>query len=206
MIESGANLKPSTVGPEQGNNRSKPHTVWCPVCGFSYIQGLPGEARRHAAYHRHYLHPVKPKPNPRLAAYDGDVRVDGASPRWLNRLVYTRAHALQRDIGLDFPQWRWDGPPKPAGYERDLHAWLLVEDKTTPVGVVGFTFIKGWKDDALPPGWHLFMAWVADAWRRKGVMSRRWAGWRQIYGDFTVEQPNRQMRALMRKMAGDAPP
>ena len=70
-----------------------------------------------------------------------------------------------------------------------------------PVGVVGFTFIK-WSD--APPGWHMFMAWVADGWRRQGVMSRRWPGWCQMYGDFTLEQPNEAMRALLRKMRGAA--
>lgn len=37
-------------------------------------------------------------------------------------------------------------------------------------GVVGFEFIQ-WGDKA--PGWHIIMAWIAEPWRRKGVLSRR---------------------------------
>jgi hypothetical protein len=35
----------------------------------------------------------------------------------------------------------------------------------------------------------LNFAWIAEPWRRKGVMSRRWPRWRATYGEFTLEQP-----------------
>jgi hypothetical protein len=84
---------------------------------------------------------------------------------------------------------------------RDLHALLLVEDGNIPVGAVGFVWTI-WSGS--PAGWHMFFAWVAEPWRCQGVMSRRWPLWRESYGEFTVEQPNKAMQALVRKM-GDAP-
>ena len=172
-------------------------TAFCPVCGYGYLDGLPGERRKHAGYHTAYMNPRRPKPDPHLAVYTGDVRVDGESPRWLHRLVYKRAYALQQDEGYDFPQWRKDPPPRMRGHERDQHALLLVEDGNIPVGVVGFVWAS-WSN--APAGWHMFMAWVADEWQRKGVMSRRWPAWRQTYGDFTLEHPNEAMWSFLRTM------
>jgi hypothetical protein len=148
---------------------SLPDTVFCPVCNYGYVRGLPGEARLHAAFHARYMRPRKPKPEPRLAAYGGDVRVDYRSPVWLHRRVYQCALGLKRDEHYDFPQWGERDAPENSRHERNHHAWLLVED-LTPVGAVGF-LDANWADI----GWHptMFFAWVADAWRRKGVMSRR---------------------------------
>jgi hypothetical protein len=58
-----------------------------------------------------------------------------------------------------------------APYERDLHALVLVENGTIPVGAVSFSWIN-WSN--CEPGWRMNFAWVADEWRRRGVMSRRW--------------------------------
>jgi hypothetical protein len=170
----------------------------CPLCGLLYCPDEPDDRRYHRSFHARVMKPRRPKPDARLDA--GDVRVDGTSPRWLNCLVYDRAHALKREEGFDFTQWGHDRPPRMAAYERDLHAILLVEQRI-PVGVVGFTFTN-WENRA--PGWHMFMAWLAPDWRRKGLMSRRWAAWRQSYGDFTLEQPNRAMLALAEKMKQQA--
>jgi hypothetical protein len=174
--------------------------VVCSICRYQYVDGygFSDERRRHARFHAAYLKPRRPVPDLRLAAYKGDVRVDGTSPGWLNRVVYRCARALQRDECYDFPQWDEDRPPKMRAYERDLHALLLIENDTIPVGVVGFVWTN-WSN--VPAGWHMFMASIADEWRRKGVMSRRWPAWRQTYGDFTHEQLNEAMGALIRKMA-----
>lgn len=82
-------------------------------------------------------------------------------------------------------------------WQRDLHALILVEDLIVPVGIAAFVWTE-WKSHA--PGWHMFMAWVADDWRRKGVMTRRWPQWRATYGDFTIEQPSKAMDAFIDKM------
>jgi hypothetical protein len=132
------------------------------------------------------------------------VRVDVASPQWLQRIVYHCALALKRDEHCDFPQWRKDRPPKGAAYERDLHALVLVEDRVIPVGAVGFSWIN-WSD--CEPGWHMNFAWVADSWRRQGVLTRRWPQWRKTYGGFTLERPlSRAMRAFVAKVESKASP
>ena len=94
--------------------------------------------------------------------------------------------ALKRDIRTDFPQWNENKAPQMIAYQRDLHALLLVEDENIPVGAVSFAWTI-WSD--AEPDWHMLFAWVADEWRRKGVMSRRWPHWRSTYGDFTLEHP-----------------
>jgi hypothetical protein len=180
--------------------RSAPISVICPACKYGYARGLPGEARLHAAFHASYMHQRKPRPEPRLAAFGGDVRVDAASQRWLHRIVYRCALALKRDERYDFPQWREDRPPEGAAYG-DLHAVVLVEDGVIPVGAVGFSWTK-WKDHT--PGWRMNFAWVADDWRRQGVMARRWTQWRETYGDFTLERPlSAAMKAFVAKMNAD---
>ena len=35
----------------------------------------------------------------------------------------------------------------------------------------------------------MLMAWMAEPWRRHGVLSRRWERWRETYGDFSIETP-----------------
>jgi zinc-finger of acetyl-transferase ESCO len=169
----------------------------CPVCKFNYVPGLPGEARQHAAFHARYMWQRKPKPEPRLRVFGGDVRVDAESPGWLQRIVYRCAVGLQRDEGYDFPQWREDGPPEPSANGRDSHALLLVENTNIPVGAVSFVWVD-WPD--YKPGWHMSFVWVGDAWRRKGVLTRRWPAWRSTYGDFTLARPlSEAMRAFVAK-------
>jgi hypothetical protein len=105
------------------------------------------------------MRPRRPKTDPRLVElqpHGGDVRVDASSPRWLHRLVYEIARALQRDERYDFPQWSKDG----AQAERDqTHAILFVEPEGIPIGATSFSWIEwanappGWRSRALPaPG------------------------------------------------------
>jgi hypothetical protein len=44
----------------------------CPACSYMWVDGLPGERRKHAGFHAAYMRPRRPKPDPRLAAYAGD--------------------------------------------------------------------------------------------------------------------------------------
>jgi hypothetical protein len=143
-----------------------------------------------AAFH------AAPRPEPRLAAFGGDVRVDANSPKWLQRIVYWCACRLQRDEGYDFPQWGEDGPRPMWAKERDMHALVLVENGSIAVGAVAFL-----RTDLPWCGWLMDFAWVADEWRRKGVMTRRWLSWRKIYGDFTLPSPlSSAMSSFVAKM------
>jgi hypothetical protein len=81
---------------------------------------------------------------------------------------------------------------------RDLHALVLVENGSIAVGVAAF-LRTDWP--YCEPGWLMMFAWISDEWRRRGVMTRRWLGWRKIYGDFTLSSPlSSEMRAFVGKM------
>jgi hypothetical protein len=155
---------------------------YCRVCRLEYE---PIDRQHHRRRHTEWMRPRRPKPSPRFAD-NVDVIVDETSPTRLHKLVYERARALMRDEGFSSnPQWNIDCAPEPRSPGGRIHAILLVED-STPVGAAGFAYTY-WAD--APPGWHLNFAWIAEPWRRKGVMSRRWPRWRATYGEFTLEQP-----------------
>jgi hypothetical protein len=139
-----------------------------------------------------------PRPEPRLAAFGGDVRVDAKSPKWLQRIVYQCAVGLQRDEGCDVLQWSQDGPPDGMwANTRDMHAWVLVENGSIAVGAVVF-LRSDWP--YCEPGWLMMFAWISDEWRRRGVMTRRWLSWRKICGNFTLSLPlSSEMRAFVSK-------
>jgi len=172
----------------------------CRICGFSYCPDLPDNRRQHCRFHAEFIRPRVPRPDLRLTDA-GDIRVDAQSPVWLHKLIYERARALRHDEGYDFAQWHSIEAPTPHDNERGIHALLLVENSNIPVGVVSFSWVD-WQNPGEPaPGWHMCMAWVADSWRRRGVMTHRWPNWRETYGDFTLERPlSTAMRALIIKV------
>jgi hypothetical protein len=50
-------------------------------------------------------------------------------------------------------------------------------------------------------GWVMMFAWISDEWRRQGVTTRRWLGWRKTDGDFTLSSPlSSAMRGFVGKM------
>jgi zinc-finger of acetyl-transferase ESCO len=163
----------------------------CPVCEFHYVPEIPENRKLHRQFHAEVVRPLICKPDPRLEALGstaGDIRVDIKSPKWLHGLIYDRARALSReeDYGTQWQEdgvpWEWDAlRPNPP------HAFLLIEQGNIPVGVAAFENGQFWTNIA--PGWHLLFVWVAPQWRRQGVLSRRWASWRTVYQDFTVETP-----------------
>jgi hypothetical protein len=176
-------------------------SIQCLTCNCHYIPGRVDEW--HAEWHADFiLWRRKSRPEPRLAAYDGDVRVDAASPEWLHHIVDGYAVGLTYDPGFAEPQWNVDRPSEMDVDQRDLHALVLVEDKFIPVGAVAFSQIIR---DGRAPVWRMMFASIDDEWRRRGVMSRRWPGWRKIYGDFELEKPlSRAMTAFVAKRAGEA--
>jgi zinc-finger of acetyl-transferase ESCO len=180
-------------------------TGHCLLCRFLYDPEYEEDRKLHRKRHAAMVAVRFPRPDPRLAAFGGgDVRVDRDSPRWLNNLVYDRARALAQDEGYDFPPWTKDTPPEDDyRYRDDTHAWLLIEEGSIPVGVTTFTWMK-WQN--IPPCWVMNIAWVANEWRRKGVMTRRWDGWRTAYGDFHLDRPlSVAMEAFARKIGHRGP-
>jgi hypothetical protein len=157
---------------------------------------LETDRKLHREFHAEFLHPRTPKVDPRLYVFPPgeDIRVEPASPKWLHRLVYDRAQALAREEHYDFAQWREDRAPEGEG----IHALLLIEERRA-VGAAGFEY-HTWTN--YPHGWHLNFIWIATAWRRRGVLSKRWPRWVQTYGRFTVETPlSEAMQAFCAKAA-----
>ena len=171
----------------------------CPTCDYRYLPGRESEERLHAEWHADYEFWLRcSQPDSRLEAYGGDVRVDETSPEWLHAIVYGHS------FGMTFcsAQWNTDRPSWMDDDQRDLHAIILVEEKFTPVGAVAFSQIIR---DGRAPVWRMMFASVHEDWRRKGVMSRRWPGWRETYGDFELEEPlSRAMKAFVAKIAHSA--
>jgi len=158
----------------------------CDVCGCLYVPQIAENRRFHRKYHAEHLRPRFPKPNPRLADYSGDVKVDASSPRWLHQLVYDCARALKREERYDLVQWDKRGDIEASDDERDIHAFLMVE-KSTPVGAASFSWVT--REECGDSGWCMNFVWVADSWRKKGMLSKRWAGWVAKYAPLSVEHP-----------------
>lgn len=100
-------------------------------------------------------------------------------------LVYDMALALQREEHYPFPQWGIDHAPPGRRNESDIHASLLIEDKTA-VGTAAFSY-RQWTGP--PSAWHMNFVLLTHSYRRKGVLSRRWPEWVKHYGKFTFEFP-----------------
>src|SRR5271157_1551963 len=90
----------------------------CDVCGCLYVPQIAENRRFHRKHHAEHLRPRFPKPNPRLADYSGDVKVDASSPRWLHQLVYDCARALKREERYDLVQWDKRGDIEASDDER----------------------------------------------------------------------------------------
>jgi hypothetical protein len=158
---------------------------------MGYIPALPDDCRRHRRYHAAWMKPRRPKPDPRIAALvansdapgDANIVVDTRSPLWLHKRVFEIAQALKRDEGYDFTQWSETGE---QARSNQTHAILFVEPAGIVIGAAAFSFMA-WENH--PPGWHMNFVWIAEPWRRRGQLSRRWAGFRERYGAFTLDHP-----------------
>ena len=166
------------------DRRTTSRPGYCAICRFDYVPSIPSNRASHRRRHVISMRPHRPKPDPEFAN-NVDVVVDKTSAKKLHKLVFERARALQRDSGYSL-QWCEDRAPSEDKFVRRVHAILLIED-STPVGVVSFAWMR-WTDGT-PHGWRMLMAWIAEPWRRKGLLSRRWDRWRETYGEFSIERP-----------------
>jgi hypothetical protein len=54
---------------------------------------------------------------------------------------------------------------------------------------------------AYPVGWHLCFVWIGDAFRRQGLLLKRWPHWVTQYGLFTIECPvSDSFQSFLRKV------
>ena len=165
--------------------------ITCPFCGLAYVQTAT-ERASHRRHHKQFASSLPPALDNRISALclepGADLVVKRGDAPWLHKLVFERARRLKQEQGYDFTQWSPDGP----NWERSKYepeppiAYLLIEQGNIAAGVAGFVFMH-WDDRV--SSWHLLFVWVAPEWRRQGVLTRRWANWRKLYGDFTVETP-----------------
>lgn len=160
----------------------------CPTCKFEYLPELSDNQRQHHAFHADYQRGRKPKPNPKLLDFPaGDIRVDVQSPRWLSRLVYDYARALKRDEHFDFTPW----PEHPSELgdskgQSDWHAWLIRIESQLVVGAASFAKVHY---SNIGTQAELAWIWIAEPWRRKGLLTERWLTWCNTYGEFLIQKP-----------------
>jgi hypothetical protein len=97
----------------------------------------------------------------------------------------------------DSPQWSENG----AQTQHDqTHAILFIEPHGIPIGATSFSRIK-WQN--APPGWRMSFVWIAEPYRRHGHLTKRWPGFHQTYGSFTLEYPlSDAMHAFAKKRGG----
>lgn len=176
----------------------RPVETICGACGYRWWRGDPDSSASHRKEHKLRMIALDPQPNEQLLearSFDGDPElVVAGSPGWKHAEIYRRAVAFKREMGFDFVQW--DGPDG----DRDPHVqgFLLGDDAGRILGAIAFRR-REVEDRSEPAFWGLQWVWVCPAARRAGVLSRRWAYFRERFGDFYVEGPvSKEMQAFLR--------
>ncbi|CAH2606076.1 zf-C2H2_3 domain-containing protein (plasmid) [Rhodovastum atsumiense] len=162
--------------------RPEPELTRCDECGMSYMKGDPDDGVIHRAHHKKTMRILQPSPDTRAAAalakgWTGEV--GSKSPRWMQDAMYRRAVAFKREMGYDFPQWDPKGEREPT-----VRGHLFVDPDGTIQGACCFR----WRERN-QAGWWLDWIWLAKGARRRGILTRHWAGFRAAYGAFRIEPP-----------------
>ena len=130
--------------------------------------------------------------DPRLARYaEGDILVNPESPHWLQQQVYQRARRLQQEERY---------PLTPYSPDTSTHGLLLIENPHIIVGAASFCQIPHPTNGGLR--WRLNFLWVDEAWRRKGLVTKRWGAWKKAYGAFILLPPISESMWMFVKRAG----
>ena len=175
----------------------------CPVCKLTYCPDEPEDRMLHRQRHRPFIEGLNPKPMKSLPPNSivevrGDWPVDDVrpSPAWMNRQMYIRARAFQREFKYDFTQWCSAG-------ENDSTARgiLFVDEQKRIVGAAAFRW-RSYLD--APSEWAMQWIWFSPKYRRQGYLARHWSQLRRMYGDFRIEAPvSDAMQAFVRKQGDD---
>lgn len=175
----------------------------CPICKLTYCPEEPEDRKLHRQRHKPFVEALTPKPLKSLPPNSivevrGDHPVNDVrpSPAWMNRQMYIRARAFQREFGYDFVQWTEAG-------ESDMVARgiLFVDEERRIVGAAAFRW-RSYQD--VPSAWALQWIWFAPQYRRMGYLARHWPQLRQTYGDFHVEPPvSDAMKTFLRKQGDE---
>ncbi|HET9637751.1 MAG TPA: hypothetical protein VFP12_00920 [Allosphingosinicella sp.] len=192
-----------TINGPKYRRRGAPVETKCGACGYTWRRGDPDSSAAHRAEHRKRMYALDPQPNPRMSeaiGSDADVElVTCASPKWKHLEIYRRASAFRRELGFDFVQWQSpEGDPDPH-----VQGFLLANDEGVILGAAAFR-LREPDDTTDPPFWGLQWVWVCPSARRSGLLSTRWAMFRQRFGNFFVEGPvSESMQGFLAKQ-GDS--
>jgi len=172
----------------------EPRMRTCEVCGTSYMHGDPDSSASHRKAHRRVTHVTSPTALPQMVAHlattDGSGLVQAGSPAWMHREIYERAFAFKREMGYDFVQW---ASPK-RDDDPDVRGHLMTDADGVIHGACAFRLRRNDDGDR----WGLQWIWIRPDARRSGLLSERWADYRERYADFHVEGPvSKAMRQFL---------
>jgi hypothetical protein len=126
--------------------------------------------------------------------------VDRDSARWLNKAVYERARLFRREFHFDFVQRLEQGPRQGPDKSR---AFLFVDDRSVIAGAYAFQWLV--YTDA-PSGWTGDWVWLAPRFRRRGILTKAWPYFTELFGGFHLERPlSRAMAAFVTKIGHRKP-
>lgn len=196
-VDADGDIYSLTVKGPKYRHRRDPVKEVCPDCGHKWWRGDPDSSASHRKEHRKRMYVLAPQPVPALTAArmseaEPDL-VTASSPAWKHFEMYQRARAFKREEGYDFVQWH----SSESETDPHVHGFLLCDDHDTILGAIAFRWREPEND---PPFWGLQWVWVCPTARKSGVLSRRWAAFRERFGDFYVEGPvSKGMRAFLTK-------
>lgn len=183
-------------GPKHRETRTPVETK-CADCGHTWYRGDPDSSAAHRREHKVRMHVLAPQPvTDMIAAQQSEndpELVTSRSPSWKHFEMYERARAFKREERYDFVQWGGpDGDDDPMA-----HGFLMSDDEGRILGAISFR----WREPKNRSGfWGLQWVWIAPKLRRSGVLSSRWAAYRNRFGDFWVESPiSETMQAFLAK-------
>lgn len=182
--------------------RPKPKETTCPDCGHRWWRGDPDSSALHRKEHKKRMIALDPQPHPllleaRLRENDPDL-VDIHSPPWKHAEIYRRASAFRREMRFDFVQW---GSPE-GDDDPTVQGFLLSDCEGRIQGAIAFRW-REVEDEQTPSFWGLQWVWVRPGARRTGILSRRWATFRDRFGDFYVEGPISEAMQRFLRARGD---
>lgn len=190
----GSPIKLTVWGPKYRTPR-KPVEAVCEGCGYRWQRGDPDSSAAHRREHARRMPFLDPSPDPnmlaaRLAEADPEL-VDWRSPQWKQDAMDDRAQLFRQETHYSFVGWG-------AKAEQDTKAkgYLLTREDGAIVGACAFRW-REYRD--APEAWALQWVWVCPSARRQGVLRSRWPKFRELYGDFAIEEPvSSDMQAFVR--------
>lgn len=182
--------------PKYRRKRAPVRTI-CAMCGVEWYRGDPDSSALHRRQHKERLTYLEPKPVPRFVSSLAESRDEGElvlseSASWKHREIYQRALAFRRKFAFDFVQW---GSPK-GDDDPSVHGFLFAGPGDVIAGACAFRL----REYEGRTWWGLQWVWVAPNFRRKGLLSSRWAMFRERFGNYHIETPlSKGMQSFLSK-------